>query len=157
MEENADEIIDRYASMVYRIALGQLGDRYDADDVFQEVFLRYFQKKRKFSSEEHRKAWLIRVTINCCGSFRKNFRLKKGRVILRESCGDFDLPEENFLHSAVFSLPPKYRSVVQLYYFEDLTSEEIGKTLKISSGAVRMRLSRARQLLKQLIEENQKM
>lgn len=65
-DESIDEVVERYADMVYRLACAQTGRRDSADDVFQEVFLRLVRRNPTFASEEHRKAWLLRVTLNCC-------------------------------------------------------------------------------------------
>ena len=65
----ASAVIEKYSDMVYRLAYARTGSRHDADDVYQEVFLRYFRKKPVFDSEEHRRAWLLRVTVNCSNTF----------------------------------------------------------------------------------------
>ena len=127
---DADGIIDRYAGLVYRIALSQSGSRFEADDIFQEVFLRFFRKERNFKSEENR------IPIES------------------RSAGVFHLPEENMIHNALCSLPPKYRSVIHLYYFEGMSCPEISETLRVSESAVRMRLTRARGMLRGLISED---
>lgn len=64
-EPGAEQVIGRYMDMVYRLAFARMGSRSDVDDICQEVFLLYLQTDKKFESEEHRKAWLIRVTVNC--------------------------------------------------------------------------------------------
>ena len=61
----AEETVRRYSDMVYRLAFARTGNTADAEDVYQEVFLRYLRSDPQFTSEEHRKAWLLRVTINC--------------------------------------------------------------------------------------------
>jgi len=72
-----ESVIEEYSTMVYRLAVSQTGNRTDADDVFQEVFLRYIRRERSFESEEHRKAWLIRVTVNCCKNYFNSAWMKK--------------------------------------------------------------------------------
>ena len=67
--EEGESVVRRYAPMVYRLALAQVRGRCDAEDIFQEVFLRYFRSAPVFSEEEHRRAWLIRVTVNCAKKF----------------------------------------------------------------------------------------
>ena len=74
---SAEQVIGYYANMVYRLAFARKGSKYDADDIFQEVFLRYVKKHPAFTSEEHRKAWLLRVTVNCSHKFYYAFRRKK--------------------------------------------------------------------------------
>ena len=65
-QRTPDEVVQTYADMVYKLALSQTRNPDKAQDVFQEVFLRYIRNPKPFDSEEHRKAWLIRVTVNCC-------------------------------------------------------------------------------------------
>ncbi|MDE6129550.1 MAG: sigma-70 family RNA polymerase sigma factor, partial [Lachnospiraceae bacterium] len=72
-----DEIIDKYADMVYRIAVNETGNREDAQDIFQEVFLRLVRYRDRISNEEHLKAWLIRVTINCAKKQKRSFWNRK--------------------------------------------------------------------------------
>lgn len=72
-QEEARAAVERYGPMVYRLALAQTHSAHDADDVFQEVFLRYVRGAPDFTEEEHRKAWLLRVTANCCKKLRGSF------------------------------------------------------------------------------------
>ena len=65
LDDSVDEILDRYAAMVYRLAFARTKNRFDADDILQEVFMRYIRSIPDCRDEEHRKAWLIRTTINC--------------------------------------------------------------------------------------------
>lgn len=67
-DNEIEETLNKYSLMVYRLAYFQTGTRHDADDIYQEVFLRLIKVNPSFESEEHRKAWLIRVTVNCCNS-----------------------------------------------------------------------------------------
>ncbi len=141
-----DEVIGQYSQMVYRIALSYVKSRHDADDVFQDVFLRYFSKYKIFENEEHRKAWFIRVTINCSKKFCTSSWMKKTLPLDEEI--SFEMPEENELYTTLRRLPLKYRTVLHLFYFEDLSVEEIGRILKIKSAAIRMQLTRGRNMLK---------
>lgn len=93
-DESIESIIGHYSQMVYRLAFARVGNKYDADEVFQEVFLRYVRKNPKFNDEEHRKAWLIKVTVNCsktlshlCGtakrrSLTKHWLLKMKMILI---------------------------------------------------------------------------
>ena len=147
-----DAVIDRYSSMVYKIALTNMRSRYDADDIFQEVFLRYMKNQKPFASEEYRKAWLIRVTVNCCKSaylapWNDNVSLEDiGDVADTFSEGEKDVYRE------ILKLPIDYKTVIILFYYENMSVSAIAKTLRITEGAVKMRLSRARNLLKLNLE-----
>ena len=143
--------VRRYADTVYRLAYARTGSREDAEDVFQEVFLRYIRKKPTFQDEEHRKAWLIRVTVNCAKSLRGSFwnRRTEGlnENLVFDSVRDYDLYYE------LMRLKPQEREVIHLFYYEDMTSKEIAQALGVTEAAVRTRLTRARKALKAFMKE----
>lgn len=145
-----DAIIDRYQSMVYGLALARTGSPADADDVFQETFLAYCQSGKTFRDEEHRKAWLLRVTANCAADFHRAARRRQAEP-LSEQVPAPEEPEGDVL-AAVCALPPKYRSAVHLFYYEELSVAEIAGILGLSRGAVKTRLSRARAMLRERLE-----
>lgn len=124
-----ENIVIKYSDMVYRLAVSQTKNRNDADDVFQEVFFRYIKNKPKFDSEEHRKAWLIRVTINCCKSAFASIWLKK--TVPLDDTIILETKEETELFYEIQKLPPKYRAVIHLFYYEDMSIDEICKALGI--------------------------
>lgn len=153
--ESVESVIKAYADMVYRLAFARSGNRYDAEEIFQEVFFRYVRKSPAFSSEEHRKAWLIRVTINCASKLWASSWRKRTLPL------DEDIVEEKREESSIDiqaelqKLPFKYREVVHLFYYEDMSLEEISKTLKRKSSTVRSQLSRARRLLRAFMKEEE--
>lgn len=121
----------------------------------QEVFLRLLRARPKFSSEEHAKAWLLRVAANCANDlFRAPWRRREEP--LAEGLSAPEEPERGGVVEAVLALPPKYRAAVHLYYYEELSVEEIAEILGRRPGTVKSRLSRARALLRRyLMEEEQ--
>ncbi len=145
-----DTIIDRYQNTVYGLALARTGSRADADDVFQEVFLAYFQSGKTFRDEEHRKAWLLRTTINQSRRVTSSsWRQKTVPLSEREDVPvQFQDPEENEVWTALKSLAEDYRLPLYLFYFQELSTQEIAKALAIRPGAVRMRLTRGREQLR---------
>ncbi|MBD5536840.1 MAG: sigma-70 family RNA polymerase sigma factor [Lachnospiraceae bacterium] len=153
-----DEIIDKYADMVYRIAVNETGNREDAQDVFQEVFLRLVRYRDRIANEEHLKAWLIRVTINCAKKQKGSFWNRKVTPVEKsaqeqsdERTADAYETVENADSSvllAVRELPEKYRSVVYLFYYEEMSIAQIGKLLGEKESTVKSRLYRAREILK---------
>lgn len=145
-----ETIIRKYADMIFRLAFAQVRSKNNADDIFQEVFLRYIRKNPSFRSEEHRKAWLIRVTINCSKKFWSS--AWKRKVVPLEDNLTFSLPEENELDDALKKLAPKYRSVVHLFYYEGYSVEQIGKILNIKQSTVQTQLTRARAQLHKILE-----
>ncbi len=143
-------VIERYFNMVYKLALAQTKNKTMADDVTQEVFLRYLKHSAKLESEEHRKAWLIRVTLNCSKSAFSNSWFKRTTPLSDELV--FEEKETGEVYYAVLELPPKYRSVIHLFYYEDLSIEEIGKILGRSASAVKSQLFRGRNMLRSILK-----
>ena len=149
-----DSIIDRYQNTVYGLALARTGNRADADDVFQEVFLAYYQCGKTFRDEEHRKAWLLRTTINQSRRVTSSsWRQKTVPLSEREDTPvQFQEPEENEVWTALQNLAEDYRLPIYLCYFQELSTQEIAKALAIRPGAVRMRLTRGREQLRETLK-----
>lgn len=152
-EEDAGEIVERYADMVYRLAYAQTRSKSDAEDVFQDVFLQYLKKAPAFESEEHRRAWLLRVTVNYCKRLWRS-AWRRHTVPLEETI-PFRQPDESALYETLGRLPKKYRLVLHLFYYETMSAEEIARTLNAKPSTVRTWLTRARRRLKHLIEEEE--
>jgi len=147
------QAVETYQDMVYRVALHSLGSPQDADDAVQEVFLRLFRWEEPFHGEEHLRRWLLRVTVNYCKDVLKS-PWRRRRAFLEEADAPvFQRQEEQDLYGAVMALPEKYRTVLDLFYYEDLSVKEIAEVLHISSSAVTTRLSRARKILKKQLGE----
>ena len=149
-----DSILDRYQDMVYGLALARTGSRTDADDVFQEVFLAYYQSGKVFRDEEHRKAWLLRTTVNQSRRVTaSSWRRKTVPLSEREDAPvQFREPEENRVWEALQALAEDYRLPIYLFYFQELSTQEIAKILAIRPGAVRMRLTRGREQLREKLK-----
>lgn len=143
-----------YGEMLYRIGFVFLGNPDDTEDILQEVFITLLYNSPEFKTKEHEKAWLIRITQNKCINFLKS----SGRKAL--PIDELKLPtysenndEKIDIVKNILSLPPKYKTAVILYYYNDYSVEEIAKILKISKSAVKMRLKRAREILKIELED----
>ena len=149
--ESTEEMIQKYAQTVYRLAYAQTCQQSDADDVFQEVFLRYLRKRPVFVNKEHEKAWFLRVTINCAKSLHTTF-FRKQTVALDESMPAQE-QEDCELAEALAKLPPKYRGVIHLFYYEGYSTDEIANILHQKGGTVRIQLTRARRMLKEQMKE----
>ncbi len=149
-----EELIDRYQNMVYGLALAKTNSPADADDVFQEVFLACFQSGKIFRDEEHRKAWLLRTTINISRRYTAStWRRKTVPLSEREDAPVlFREPEENLVWEAVQALDESYRLPIYLFYFQELSTQEIAKALSLRPGTVRMRLSRGRDMLREALK-----
>ena len=143
-----------YQNMVYRIALHQTGSPADSEDAVQEVFLKLFTCRTPFEGEDHLRRWLIRVTVNHCRDLQKS-PWKRRRVSLDALPVEpvFQQPEQAELYREVMVLPEKYRTVLDLFYYEELSVREIAEILQIKQSAVTTRLSRARTKLKERLAE----
>ena len=134
-EINVEEAIRIHGNMVYRLALVQMKNKSEAEDVFQEVFLRLVKYKERIQGREHLKAWLLRVTVNCCKKqFDSAFRKKTvsiDRDVQSTDSYEMDLPE-NLIYEAVLRLPADYRSTVHLFYYEQYSVSEIAEMLELS-------------------------
>lgn len=153
MRTNAEieRVVNEYATMLLRVAYSQLNNRTEAEDTVQEVLLKYMEKAPVFQSEEHEKAWLLRVTINHCKNHLASAWFRK-RADLDEGIPALDNAELEVV-SAVAALPAKYRAVVHLYYFEGYSTKEIAEILHSRPNTVSSRLSRARALLAKALKE----
>ncbi len=142
------EIVEKHFDMIYRLALSQVKNREHAEDVVQEVFLRFLKFDKSFESDEHIKAWLLRVAVNCCHNVFSSSWHKK-TVPLEYAAEEivFDTTEKSDVYYAVADLPQKYRVVVHLFYYEDMSIEDISKYLGANPSTVKSQLSRGRKLL----------
>ena len=130
------DIIDRYQNMVYGTALAKTNSPADADDVFQEVFLAYFQSRKSNHGR--------RITTSSWR--RKTAPLEEDLPV------QFREPEEDQVWSALMSLEDAYRLPLYLYYFQELSTEEVARALSLRPGTARMRLSRGREKLRELLK-----
>ncbi len=154
VNESIETVIEQYKQMVFGIALSYTKSADDADDVFQEVFLTYYRKNMTYHDEEHRKAWLIRTAVYCAKRVVGSTWRKK-TVPLDENLPmdfTFHLEEENLIFSAMCKLPYKYRIVIHLFYFEEMSVKEISKSLNVKEGTVKVQLTRARNLLREQLK-----
>lgn len=151
-EDRRTQAVERWGDMVYRLALARTASVPDAEDVFQEVFLRYFRHEDRFQTDEHRKAWFIRCTVNRCKSLLSSPWRK--RTVPLETAAEVGVEDDyREVYSAVLSLPAKYRAPIHLYYFEGLSVAEMAAALDLPEGTVKSQLSRGRTLLRDMLKE----
>ena len=151
LEADAAQVIEFYSNMVFRLAFARTGTKHDAEDVYEEVFLRYLKRKPTFECEEHRRAWFLRVTVNCSNTFLTSVWQKRTEGLSEEL--PFVQKEHQDLYRELNRLPVKYRSVIHLFYYEELSVEEIGRILGRKPSTVRTQLTRARELLRGMLKE----
>ncbi len=152
-DEKLTHLIDTYADTILRFSYSYLKNLQDAEDVCQTVFMKMYKLDKKFNDHAHEKAYILHITANVCKDILKSSW--KQRNVDYESIGEIEAPniEENDILHQVNQLEEKYRTVIYLYYYEGYKVAEIAKILKISVANVKIRLSRGREQLKDILEE----
>ena len=152
-DEFLSDAMEQHGDAVYRLALCRLDSRADAEDVFQEVFLRLLRDTTDFRDAEHLKAWLLRVTVNCCNDLRRSawFRRTAPLEAAPEAAAPM-LDGHDELWQAVRALPDDLRTAVWLHYVEGYGTDEIAAMTDCRPATVRTRLHRARKRLKLELE-----
>lgn len=139
---------------VYRVAVNGCRNYTDAEDIVQNTFLKLWQKKDGFESDDHARRWLLRVAVNECNSlWRSQWKRKTSSLEELTQEPVFTTPEKSSLYDAVKELSQKNRLIVYLYYFEDYSVKEIAQMMGLSESAVQNRLFRAREKLKEILKE----
>lgn len=144
-----ETLFEQYRDDVYRLALSYTKSVQEAEDVCQTVFLKLMEQKRIEGGKE--RAWLMQVTANRCKNLLRSGWWK--RTVPMEEALPAPDPLCTDTWDIVMALPPKYRVLVYLRYYEELTIREMAELLHISQSAVTTRLSRARQMLREQLQE----
>lgn len=142
-----EDTVKKYAPAVHSACVMRLGNAYDADDCFQNTFLKLYTAAPDFNEEEHLKAWLLRVAINECRKYIRDNR----RTVPLDSIRETAIPsteDANDISWALMRIEPKYREVLYLYYAEGYSGDEIAKILGKNSATVRTMMRRGREKLK---------
>lgn len=149
-EQEVNRAIEQYSDLIRRLCMIHLKNYADSEDIFQTVFFKYLLHTAPFESTEHEKAWFIRVTINACKDLLKSF-FRSRTVSLDELIQlPAELPaEDRDVLDAVLSLPPKYKDVVYLHYYEDYTAPEISRILGKNVNTIYTLLTRSKRLLRE--------
>lgn len=139
---------------MFAVAFNICKNAADADDVVQETFIQYHLKNQPFDSEDHIRVWLLRVAINKSRNIVRSFWRRRS-VPLEEYMETlvFETPEAENLFAEVMKLPEKYRIVIHLFYREDYSIRDIAEILKLTESNVKVRLSRGRSMLKDVLKE----
>lgn len=156
MRQSLEDLIELYQKSLYTVAFNICKNADDANDVVQDTFIQYYTSKKQFRDKEHLKAWLLRVAINRARDISRSF-WKRNRISIEECMEEipFENQEEHDLLETVMKLPEKYREVIHLYYYEELSVKEISEILRITEGSVKMRLSRGRKFLRDVVKEEE--
>lgn len=146
-------LIDENRLNIYRVARGILKDKEDIEDAIQNTIIKSFQKINSLKQDDYFRTWLIKILINECTQI-----LRKGkRVTYLSENNDTEIYNDSYenidLTKAINSLSEELRATTVLFYFEDMSTKDIAKLLKISDGTVRSRLTRARTKLREIMGE----
>lgn len=152
--EKFNQSYDKYANMLYRIAYLHTGNAQESEDIMQDVFIKLLYNAPSFKNETHKKAWLIRVTTNKCKDYLKSSRhsnMSLNEEIISDKCYEDDKALD--IQSKIIMLNDKYKTVVYLFYYEDYSIRQIASCLRITESTVKMRLKRAREILKKELKD----
>ncbi len=150
-----ETVIKEYSVMLYRVAMIRMKEKSDAEEVVQDTFLRLISQVKKgktFLDEEHLKAWLLRVAVNRGKSILTqawNRRTEGMHAVTDIPCEE---KQQGYAYDYVLQLPEKYRIAIQLFYFEQMTTEQIAEIMKAQPTTVRSYLHRGREKLKAMME-----
>lgn len=146
--------IGQYRTMLFRLAYSSTQSFTESDDIVEEAFIRLYTCSKTFPTDDDRKAWLIRVTVNLC---KNRSRLKwnscRGELTENTAYSSHDTDESIDLKNALKRLKPNCRTVIFMHYYEGYSTEEIARYLGISQTAVTTRLQRGRETLKGFLTE----
>ncbi len=154
---SAEKVIEQYSGMLFRLAMIRMNNNEDAQDVVQDTFMRmlvYIKKGHEFKDEEHLKAWLLTVAINRGKSIISLAWNRKTQGL--ENVKEMAVPNETeqYAYEYVMKLPEKYRIVINLFYYEQLSTEQIADIIKQKPSTVRSYLHRGREKLKKMMEDD---
>ena len=145
-----EQVYDTYGPSLYRFCLLQMKNPADAEDVLQEVFCKRLYQAPDFATPEHERRWLFRVALNQC---RDEWKRSRRTELPLEVARHMSLtPEELGLLEQVAALPEKLRTVIHLHYYEGYDVREIAQLLGVTASAVKMRMKRGREALRERLE-----
>ena len=148
-QEYVKDLIETYADSLTRLAFSYTKNLYDAQDIVQDVFVCLMEKGEKKLSEEHMRAWLIRVTINKCKNHLKSAWISKRSAMPEEIT--YSSEENRAIIDAVLSLDLKYRIPIHLFYYEGYKIREIAEMLHKNPSTIGTDLERGRNRLKEIL------
>lgn len=154
MRQPVQELAASYQGSLFAAAFNVCRNAQDAEDVVQDTFVQYYTNKKEFESEQHIRAWLMRVAVNKAKNINRTF-WRRNKISIEEYMETlvFETPAAETLFETVMQLPDKYRIVIHLYYYEEYAVREIAQILKLSESNVKIRLSRGRAMLKETLKE----
>ena len=151
-EQEFCEQYAKYKNTVYSVIFNYVQNAEDTADLLQEVFIKLYSTDTNFTDDEHRKAWLIRVSVNMCKNHLRAIKNRKN-VVLEEDIPYFDQTADNELLKVVLTLPEKYRIPIHLFYYEDYSIKDIAAVLDLPESTVKIHLKRGRDKLSKILKK----
>lgn len=150
MRADIERIVETYSDVLLRLAVHHVSDFSQAEDIVQEVFMKLVRYPRFFKDEEHERAWLFKVTINCCHDYQRNWWQSKRNKMPENAAmnKEYEYP----LLEEVKKLPEKQRNAIYLYYYEEYSAKEIAKICSVKENTVFSWLNRGREALKKQLK-----
>lgn len=152
IKQQAAQILDTYGDTILRYAYSYLHNQSDTEEVLQDTLIQFLKTRPVFESDEHEKAWLLRVAGNLCKNRLKYNRLRQTDELREELIAE-QREDLSFIWDAVQALPVQYREVIHLFYREGYSTREISQILRRKEATIRSDLSRGRGKLKELLKE----
>jgi len=162
MKYDIEALIREYGNDVLKTAYSYVKDKFAAEDIFQDVFVKVYKKLDEFRDESSIKTWIIRITINTAKDYLKSaysqkvvpmMEFKEDAIVSEDDYEDIENRDrDRFVKETVMSLPEQYREVLLCIYYHEMSVADTAKSLNIPEGTVKSRLSRARELMKTKLE-----
>lgn len=159
-----DEIMNKYGQEILQLVYSYVNNKEVAEDLTQDIFVKCYKSLHTYKGKSKLRTWLWRIAINHCKDYIKSWYNKKVIVTENESTYTgvqkesveqtvIQNDEDHRLASAVMNLPIKYREVIYLFYFEELSIKDIAMVIEVKENTIKTRLKRAKELLKKGLEE----
>ena len=152
ISQQAAQILDTYGDTILRYAYSYLHNQSDTEEVLQDTLIQFLKTRPGFESDEHEKAWLLRVAGNLCKNRLKYNSLRQTDELREELIAE-QREDLSFIWDAVQALPVQYREVIHLFYREGYSTREISQILGRKEATIRSDLSRGHGKLKELLKE----
>lgn len=160
-----NQYISKYGKRLYGLCITLCADSFDADDLYQETWLKVLKKTEQYDPSKPFEAWLTRICVNTYRDLLRrkkknpvydNFASTEEKTAVLENVCEKDTKDYSDLHRAINTLPEKLRLTVILYYFHDLNQNQTAVALGVPQGTIKSRLSKAKKLIREELESNEK-
>lgn len=149
--QEIEHVVETYSDTLLRLAMHHVSDISQAQDIVQDVFIKYIKADKDFKNEEHEKSWLLRVTINTCNDYHKHWWQKKRSPFPINA--SINKPNKTPILEEIKKLSKNQRNAIYLFYYEEMSTKEIADLFKVKEGTVSSWISRGRKKLRIILEQ----